>query len=76
MVSNTPSDAIEVDDRPIKSFLSKQMGAKFLLTIMEKYGQAVQAELDNDDNELTQAVRVDRSEYEAMIQRAIEEKED
>jgi nicotinamide riboside kinase len=74
MVSNNPT-TIEVDDRPIKSFLSKQMGAKFLLTIMEKYGQAVQEELDEDDNELTQAVKVDRTEYAAMIERAMEAKE-
>lgn len=52
MISNNQT-TIEVDDRPIKSLLNKQMGAKFLLTIMEKYGQAVQEELENDNNELT-----------------------
>jgi hypothetical protein len=52
MVSKDPL-FIDIDDRPFKSFLSKKMGALFLLRIMEKYGQAVQEELDADDNELT-----------------------
>ena len=66
---NFGSDLEESDDIP-KSFLSKKLGMKFLMTIMSRYGAAVEQEFANDDNELTRAVKVDNSEYISMVEEA------